>query len=87
MNSQLFCSKVGSHRDEDVGAVHGESSSVSIGDLWPEIDNLDEAGGEGTSMTPTQSPRGDPASCPRLSSGGQKEKCGRIQCMQPRKPH
>jgi hypothetical protein len=47
----LFLSKTGSHHDEGVGATPGESPSVSIGELWPGIDRLDDVGPEGTSMT------------------------------------
>jgi hypothetical protein len=38
------------------------SSSVSIGDLWPAIDQLDEVGPQSTSVVPTQDPRRDLAS-------------------------
>jgi hypothetical protein len=68
----MFSSKAGSHCDEGTGAMHGESSGVSIGDLWSKIDNLDEAGREGTSTTTTWSYREVPASHPRPSSGGSK---------------
>jgi hypothetical protein len=46
----IFSSKVGSHRDEGMGVVPGGSSSVSIEELWPDIDKLDGATKEGTSM-------------------------------------
>jgi hypothetical protein len=45
----IFSSKDGSQRDEGTGAVPGGSSSVSIGELWPDIDKLDEVGRGGTS--------------------------------------
>jgi hypothetical protein len=45
----LFSSKDGSHHDEGVVAAPRGSSSVSIGELWPDIDRLDEAGPEGAS--------------------------------------
>jgi hypothetical protein len=35
----------------------GGSSSISIGDLWPDIDKLDEAGHEGTSAIAARIPR------------------------------
>jgi hypothetical protein len=34
----------------------GGSSSISIGDLWPDIDKLDEAGHEGTSAIAARIP-------------------------------
>jgi hypothetical protein len=46
----LFLSKTGSHHDEGVGATLEESPSVSIGELWPGIDRLDDAGPEGIAM-------------------------------------
>jgi hypothetical protein len=52
MDCQFFSSKDVSHHDEGTGAAHEESSSVSIGDLWPKIDNLDEAGHEVPSRPP-----------------------------------
>jgi hypothetical protein len=52
----LFSSKAGSHHDEGAGAVHEESPSVSIGELWPGIDQLDETGPEGTSVIVTPNP-------------------------------
>jgi hypothetical protein len=70
----IFSLKTGSHHDEGTGAVRGESSSVSIGGLWREINNLDEASCEGTSSTATQNHREDPASHPLSNSGGSKRK-------------
>jgi hypothetical protein len=58
----LFYSKDGSHHDEGAGAPPGGSSSISIGDLWPSIDRLDEAGPEGPSAILGQNPRGDQGS-------------------------
>jgi hypothetical protein len=34
----------------------GGSSSISIGDLWPDTDKLDEVGHEGTSAIAARSP-------------------------------
>jgi hypothetical protein len=39
-NLSIFSSKAGSHNDGGIGATRRESSSVSIGDLWPEVDSL-----------------------------------------------
>jgi hypothetical protein len=52
----------GSHPDEGIEAVPGGSSSLSIGELWPGIDQLDEVGPEGTSMIPVQDPLRDQVS-------------------------
>jgi hypothetical protein len=46
----LFSLKAGSHPDEGVGVMPGGLLSVSIGELWPGIDQLDEAGPKGTSV-------------------------------------
>jgi hypothetical protein len=70
----IFSSKDVSHHDEGTGAAHEESSSVSIGDLWPKIDNLDEAGHEGTFAAAPQSHREDPASHPRPSFSGSRKR-------------
>jgi hypothetical protein len=40
----LFSLKAGSHHNEGAGAAPGGSSSVSIGELWSGVDQLDEAG-------------------------------------------
>jgi hypothetical protein len=48
----LFSLKAGSHPDENAGVTLGESSNVSVGELWLGIDLLDEAGLEGTSTIP-----------------------------------
>jgi hypothetical protein len=58
----IFSSKAGSRHAEGTRAVPGGSSSVCIGELWPDIDKLDKAGPEGTSVIAPWSPRGDPAS-------------------------
>jgi hypothetical protein len=50
----LFSSKDGSHHDEGAGAAPRGSSSVSIGELWLDIDRLDEAGPEGASTVSGQ---------------------------------
>jgi hypothetical protein len=34
----LYSSKVGSRHNANVGATPGGSSSISIGELWPNID-------------------------------------------------
>jgi hypothetical protein len=49
-NRSIFSSKAGSQCDEGAGAMPGGSSCVSIGELWPEINKLDETGREGTSI-------------------------------------
>jgi hypothetical protein len=48
----LFSSKAGSQHDEGMSATPRRSSSMSIGDLWLEIDQLDEVGPVGTSTVP-----------------------------------
>jgi hypothetical protein len=57
----LFSSKAGSHPGENVGDVVNLSSSVSTGELWPEIDQLDEVSPGDTSMTVAQNHGGDQA--------------------------
>jgi hypothetical protein len=42
-NLSIFSLKASSQRDEGAGAAPRKSSSVSIGDLSPEIDSLREA--------------------------------------------
>jgi hypothetical protein len=49
--------KVGSPAEENIG-----SPSVSVGELWPEIDLLDEVIRGGTSVVPVQGPHGDQTS-------------------------
>jgi hypothetical protein len=39
-NLSLFSLKVGSHHDGGAGAMLRESSSVSIGDVWSEVDSV-----------------------------------------------
>jgi hypothetical protein len=46
-----FSSKAGSDRDMGAGADLVESSSVSIGYLWPKINNIEGACGGGASVT------------------------------------
>jgi hypothetical protein len=58
----LFSLKAGSHPDKGVRATPGGSSSVSVGELWPEIDQLDEVVPEGTSAVSVQDQRRDPSS-------------------------
>jgi hypothetical protein len=53
----LFSLKAGSPPDEGAKAVSRGSSSVSIGDLWPGIDLLDEVGPESNSAVPALDPR------------------------------
>jgi hypothetical protein len=55
----LFSSKASSHTNEGTGAMPRGSSSISIGELWPGIDQLDEVGPEGTSTVPAQDLRRD----------------------------
>jgi hypothetical protein len=50
----FFSLKAGSHPDKGVRATSGGSSSVSVGELWPGIDQLDEVGPEGTSAVSVQ---------------------------------
>jgi hypothetical protein len=57
----LFSSKASSHRGKNVGAVEDRSSSVSIGELWSEIDELDEEKPRATSMALAQNHRRDKA--------------------------
>jgi hypothetical protein len=53
----------GSRHDEGVeAALGGGSPSVSIGELWPGIDQLDETGHGGTSATVAPNPRRSPGS-------------------------
>jgi hypothetical protein len=66
----LFSSKVGSHHNEGAGATLGGSTSVSIGELWPDIDRLNEASHEGTSTFITWSPRMGPSSHPCVDFRG-----------------
>jgi hypothetical protein len=47
----LFSSKVGSRHDVGAGVVPRGLPSESIGELWPGIDQLDDTGAEGTSVT------------------------------------
>jgi hypothetical protein len=57
----LFSSMAGSHPNEGVGAVLGGSLSVSVGELWLGIDQLDEVSPEGTSTVSVQYRWRDPA--------------------------
>jgi hypothetical protein len=59
----LFSSKAGSHPGGNVGPAVDRSASVSIGELWPKIDQLDETSLGDTSMTVAQNHGGDQASC------------------------
>jgi hypothetical protein len=45
----LFSAEAGSHKGASARATPRGSPSISIGDLWPDINKLDEAGYEGTS--------------------------------------
>jgi hypothetical protein len=53
-----FSMKVGCPPGEGAGGLPWGSLSASIGDLWPEINQLDEVGTASTSMVTTQEPRG-----------------------------
>jgi hypothetical protein len=53
----LFSSNDGSRHEEGAGAVPGGSQSASIGELWPNIDQSDETGPEGTSVIAAPNPR------------------------------
>jgi hypothetical protein len=52
-NLSVFSSKDGSYHDGGSVAALRESSSMSIGDLWPEVDSSCRANREGTFMTAT----------------------------------
>jgi hypothetical protein len=52
----FFSLKAASHHNENAGAVPRGSWSLSIGELWPNINQLDETGREGTSMVAAQGP-------------------------------
>jgi hypothetical protein len=73
-NLLLFSQKASSDHDGGAGASPRESSSVSIGDLWPEIDSSHDADYEGAFATTKHSH--SEASTSRLVSyaGGLKEK-------------
>jgi hypothetical protein len=58
----LFSSKDGSPPEENAVGTLGESSSVSVGELWLEIDLLDEVVRGGTSAVLAWGPRGDQTS-------------------------
>jgi hypothetical protein len=75
----LFSSKAGSHSEENAGAAPGESSSVSVGELWLGIDLLDEAGLEGISAVPTQEPLGV-KHCIRAWTPKDQEEKARVAC-------
>jgi hypothetical protein len=74
----LFSLKAGSHRDEGVGAAQRESYSVSVGDLWPEIDSLDVTCREGTSVTAMRGHLEDPALLIQPRSDGSKPREGTL---------
>jgi hypothetical protein len=76
----LFSSKVSSHPEDNVGAAPSESSSVSVGELWPGIDVLDEAGLEGISVVSTQKPLGVKRHIRARTSKDQEEKA-RVACV------
>jgi hypothetical protein len=77
----LFSSKAGSRHDAATGATPGGSSSVSIGDLWPDIDKLYEVGHEGTSAIAGGTHVEIQLRILNRSPEGQKER-GRVWCMQ-----
>jgi hypothetical protein len=62
--------KAGSRRDIGAGAALRDSSSMTIGDLWPEIDSLHEADCEGTFTTTTHSHLEASTSHPQLDARG-----------------
>jgi hypothetical protein len=68
-----FFSKAGSHLDEGAGAAPGGSSSVSVGELWLGIDQLDEVGPEGTSAVLVQDQRRNPPLHSRAGPQGLRE--------------
>jgi hypothetical protein len=71
--------KAGSHPEEIIFAAPGKSTSVSVGELWPGIDVLDEGGLEGTSAVPAQEPRGDQILRSRADPKDQEDKA-RVVC-------
>jgi hypothetical protein len=80
----LFSSKVGSRHDAGAGVIPGGSSSISIGELWPDIDKLHEAGHERTSMISMWSLWGHPAlHCQSGSRGLKRIKEGVVEsCLE-----
>jgi hypothetical protein len=65
----LFSSKAGSHAGEGVGAMPDGSSSVSIDELWPRIDQLDEVGPGSASEALVENQGEEQAQLSRASSG------------------
>lgn len=64
----LFSSKVGSHPDEGAGAAPNGSSSVSVRELLPGIDQLDEVGPECAFIVAAQNRERDQALCSHAGS-------------------
>jgi hypothetical protein len=50
----LFSSKAVSHLSEGTGAMLDGSLSMSVGELWPGIDQLDKVGPRNASVAPAQ---------------------------------
>jgi hypothetical protein len=67
----LFSSKAGSDHDMGAGAVLVESSSVSIGYLWPEINNIEGACGGGASVNKMRDHLEASTLHPLFGTGGQ----------------
>jgi hypothetical protein len=63
-------SKAGSHEEENDVATPRGSSSESVGELWPGIDLLGEAGLEGTSVVPAPDLLGDQTLHPHVDPRG-----------------
>jgi hypothetical protein len=74
----IFSSKAGSQHNKGAVAVQRESSSVSVGNLWPEIDSLDEASRDGTSVTATRCHLRNSSFRLQLGSGGSKLREGML---------
>jgi hypothetical protein len=55
-NISIFSSKASYPHDKNTEATQGGSSSASIGELWPDINKLDEVAHEGASVW---NPQGD----------------------------
>jgi hypothetical protein len=69
-NLSLFSSNANSDHDRGVGAALRELFSVSIGDLWPEIDSSRGANYEGAFTTATRSRLEASTSRPLSDAGG-----------------
>jgi hypothetical protein len=73
-NLSIFSLKASSHYHKGAGVTPRESSSISIWDLWPEINNLFEAWREGTFATATRGRSEASTPCSQPGTGGSKRK-------------